>query len=144
VPRSYPNAHPPYWDNPYGYGAWGNLTNKTITKCGAENLGVAALANNQLSGYSYDAAGNMANDGLGHAFTYDGEGRISQINSGAVQYTYDPEMGRVRKDITGQPSTESTNGKSFCGLSSLTDAKLFYSRYQSRACGLPAHTWFPV
>ncbi|HEY1528422.1 MAG TPA: RHS repeat-associated core domain-containing protein [Candidatus Angelobacter sp.] len=48
----------------------------------------------------------MTNDGLGHAFTYDGEGRISQINSGAVQYTYDPEMGRVRKDVSGQPSTE--------------------------------------
>jgi RHS repeat-associated protein len=100
------NGRTEYWGNSYSYDAWGNLTNKTITKCGAENLSVAALVNNQLSGYSYDAAGNMTNDGLGHAFTYDGEGRISQINSGAVQYTYDPEMGRVRKDVSGQPSTE--------------------------------------
>jgi hypothetical protein len=32
--------------------AWGNLLQKTVTKCSAENLSVTALANNQLSGYS--------------------------------------------------------------------------------------------
>jgi hypothetical protein len=62
MPRSYPNAHPPYWGNPYGYGAWGNLLNKSVTKCSAENFSVAALANNRLSGYGYDAAGNMTID----------------------------------------------------------------------------------
>jgi RHS repeat-associated protein len=95
-----------YWGNTYGYDAWGNLQNKTVTKCSAELLSAPALANNRLSGYSYDAAGNMTNDGLGHSFTYDAESRIAQVNSGAAQYTYDGAMGRVRKDVTGQPSTE--------------------------------------
>jgi RHS repeat-associated protein len=100
------NGKTEYWGNSYTYDAWGNLTNKTVTKCGAENLSAPALTNNRLSGYSYDATGNMTNDGQGHAFTYDGEGRITSLNSGSVQYTYDPEMGRVRKDISGQASTE--------------------------------------
>jgi uncharacterized protein RhaS with RHS repeats len=77
-----------------------------VTKCGAENLSVTAFANNRLSGYSYDAAGNMTNDGVGHSFTYDAESRIAQINSGAVHYIYDAAMGRVRRDVSGQPSTE--------------------------------------
>jgi RHS repeat-associated protein len=100
------NGKTEYWGNTYGYDAWGNLLAKTVTKCGAENLSVTAFANNRLSGYSYDAAGNMTNDGLGHSLTYDAESRITQINSGAVQYTYDPAIGRVRKDVSGQPSTE--------------------------------------
>ena len=53
------NAKTKYWGNSYGYDAWGNVLNKTITKCGAENLHVTALANNQINGYGYDAAGNM-------------------------------------------------------------------------------------
>src|SRR5262249_6583162 len=95
-----------YWGNNYGYDAWANLLSKTVTKCLAEPLSAIALPNNRLSGYSYDPAGNMTNDGLGHSMTFDAENRISQVNSGAVQYTYDPVMGRVRKDVTGQPSTE--------------------------------------
>jgi RHS repeat-associated protein len=96
--------------NSYGYDAWGNLLTKTVTKCGAENMSLTADGHNWLhaagTDYQYDAAGNMSNDGLGHSLTYDAESRISQINGGAVQYTYDPEMGRVRKDVSGQPSTE--------------------------------------
>jgi len=48
-----------FWGNVYGYDAWGNLVSKDVTKCSAEALDVTALANNQLSGYGYDAAGNM-------------------------------------------------------------------------------------
>jgi hypothetical protein len=62
--------------------------------------------NNRLSGYSYDAAGNMTNDGLGHAYTFDAESRIAQVNSGAVNYVYDGDGNRVRKDVSGQASTE--------------------------------------
>ena len=63
------NGKTEYWGNSYGYDAWGNLLQKSVTKCSAENFSAVALANNRLSGYSYDAAGNMTNDGLGHAFT---------------------------------------------------------------------------
>jgi RHS repeat-associated protein len=100
------NGKTEYWGNSYGYDAWGNLLQKSVTKCSAENLSVVALANNRLSGYSYDAAGNMTNDGLGHAFTFDAESRIAQVNSGAVNYTYDGDGNRVRKDVSGQASTE--------------------------------------
>jgi len=37
-----------YWGNNYGYDAWGNLLQKTITKCGAENLSVTADGHNWL------------------------------------------------------------------------------------------------
>jgi YD repeat-containing protein len=59
------NGKTEYWGNSYGYDAWGNLLQKTVTKCNAEGLSVTALANNQLSGYTYDAAGNMSWDPTG-------------------------------------------------------------------------------
>jgi hypothetical protein len=37
-----------YWGNSYGYDAWGNLLQKSITKCGAENLIVTADAHNWI------------------------------------------------------------------------------------------------
>ena len=55
-----------YWGNSYGYDAWGNLLQKSITKCGAENLIVTADAHNWIhasgTDYQYDAAGNMTFD----------------------------------------------------------------------------------
>ena len=59
-----PDGHTEYWGNNYVYDAWGNLLQKNVTKCSAENLQVTAAANNRLTGYSYDAAGNMLNDGF--------------------------------------------------------------------------------
>src|SRR5262249_8421001 len=60
--------------------------------------------------YQYDAAGNMTFNATPptQTYTYDAESRIKQISSGGVQssYTYDPVQGRVRKGVTGQPSTE--------------------------------------
>jgi hypothetical protein len=101
------NGKTEYWGNSYSYDAWGNLLSKNVTKCGAENFSVAALVNNRLSGYGYDAAGNMTNDNLGNGYTYDGASRIAQVNGSAVTYTYGPASGeRVRKDVNGQPSTQ--------------------------------------
>jgi hypothetical protein len=83
-----------------------------VTKCGAENMSLTADGHNWLhasgTDYQYDAAGNMTFNATppAQSLTYDAESRITQINSGAVQYTYDPAMGRVRKDVSGQPSTE--------------------------------------
>jgi RHS repeat-associated protein len=49
------------------------------------------------SGISYDAAGNVKTDGLGNSFTWDGAGRMSQVNSGSTAtYVYDAEGRRVR------------------------------------------------
>ncbi len=67
------NENKKYWGNSYGYDARGNLLQKSITKCGAENLIVTADAHNWIhasgTDYQYDAAGNMTFDataGLGY------------------------------------------------------------------------------
>jgi len=60
--------------------------------------------NNQIAGYSYDAAGNLLNDGV-HSYTYDDENRISTaslIGGGYETYSYDAEGRRIRK-TSGTP-----------------------------------------
>jgi len=86
--------------NNYGYDAWGNLLNKTVTKCGAENLSITALANNQLSGYTYDPAGNMTADPTdGVTLVYDAESRIATATkNGTTPPTPMTPAERVRKE----------------------------------------------
>jgi YD repeat-containing protein len=80
--------------------AWGNLLGKTVTKCSAEHLSVTALTNNQLSGYGYDAAGNMIQDvTTGNSYTYDQENRIT--GAAGYTYTYDADGNRVEKSSGG-------------------------------------------
>jgi RHS repeat-associated protein len=50
---------------------------------------------NRISGWSYDAAGNLLNDGV-HSYTFDAENKISKVDNVAA-YTYDGEGQRVRK-----------------------------------------------
>jgi RHS repeat-associated protein len=90
-----------FWGNSYGYDAWGNLLQKTVTKCGAENLSVTAAANNQLQGgYVYDAAGNMTHDATANLnYSYDQENRIT--GAGGYVYTYDDDGNRVEKSSAG-------------------------------------------
>jgi RHS repeat-associated protein len=76
---------------------------------------------NQVSGWSYDDAGNLLNDGR-NSYTYDAEGRIITLN-GAPTYVYDAEGRRVAKysggtisasyliDLAGNQVTE-LNGSS--------------------------------
>jgi RHS repeat-associated protein len=53
--------------------------------------------NNRMDGYSYDAAGNLLNDGV-HTYTYDAENRVTQVDAGATAtYIYDADGRRVRK-----------------------------------------------
>jgi RHS repeat-associated protein len=51
--------------------------------------------NNQVSGWDYDAAGNLTNDNR-NTYAYDAEGRIVSLNS-APTYAYDAEGRRVAK-----------------------------------------------
>ena len=73
---------------PTPYDAWGNLTNKAKipSACGGELLSAPALANNQLSGYGYDA-----------------ENRIATVTTpqGVFTYTYDSDGNRVKKSGGG-------------------------------------------
>jgi RHS repeat-associated protein len=93
-------GHTKFWGNSYAYDAWGNLLAKTVTKCSAENLNVTALTNNRLSGYGYDAAGNMTSDPTDQVTaTYDPENRFATATKLGVttSYTYDADGNRVEK-----------------------------------------------
>jgi len=82
------------WGEAFTIDPWGNLTNLTVTKCSAESLNVVALNNNRLSGFGYDAAGNMNSNG-GATYTYDAEGRLA--TTAGVTYTYNGDGERVKK-----------------------------------------------
>jgi RHS repeat-associated protein len=86
------NAH---WANSYTYDPWGNLTNKTPGSPAGESMNQPADTNNHLSGLTYDAAGNVINDGLGGVFVFDGENRIK--TAGSVTYLYDADGRRIQK-----------------------------------------------
>jgi RHS repeat-associated protein len=88
------------WGDTYVIDAWGNLTNKNqIAGKGGESLAMPALTNNQLSGMTYDVAGNVYNDGLGHTYVYDAESRL--ISAGGMSYFYDGDGNRVAKCTEG-------------------------------------------
>ncbi len=81
------------WGNAYILDPWGNLTNKSVTQCTAENLNEPANGNNQFTGTNrYDAAGNLIENGL---YMYDAESRLS--SAAGVSYTYDGDGRRVKK-----------------------------------------------
>ena len=90
----------------YGYDQYGNAT----CTAGSQNVVCNALsfntANNRLSGYSYDAAGNLLSDG-NCSYTYDGEERISTATclGTTTTYIYDAEGKRIAKAV-GNSVTE--------------------------------------
>src|SRR5205823_1991635 len=103
---------------------------KNVTKCSAETLNVniasdpvSGARNNRLIGYSYDAAGDMISDGS-HAYSFDAEGRITAVDNGAATYVYGAENQRLRKNVTGQPSTEYVyfGGNTIAEINDLTGA----------------------
>ncbi len=95
------NGATEYWGNSYGYDAWGNLLQKSVTKCRAENLLVTADAHNWIhasgTDYQYDAAGNMTFNATAPAqtYSYDQENRLT--GAAGYAYTYDGDGNRVRK-----------------------------------------------
>jgi RHS repeat-associated protein len=54
-------------------------------------------SDNRITGWSYDAAGNLLNDGL-HNYTFDAENRIKNVDGNAA-YTYDAEGHRIKKSV---------------------------------------------
>jgi RHS repeat-associated protein len=79
--------------------AWGNLFNRAgvsgMTGCAYESLSTTASNNNRLNTLTYDAAGNVTNDGNGNTPTYDVENRIATV--AGVTYTYDADGDRTQK-----------------------------------------------
>lgn len=95
------------FDNQTTGGAWGNLTSIGVESsayngCVQENLNVAATTSNRISGYCYDAAGNLLQQGTcpaGPPYTYT-YNAVNQITlTAGVTYSYDGDGRRVEKSI---------------------------------------------
>ncbi|HKV27310.1 MAG TPA: RHS repeat-associated core domain-containing protein [Candidatus Acidoferrales bacterium] len=85
----------------WSYDAWGNRTAQTPTKGTCGSWSVSYTTQNQVSGYTYDSAGNLLNDGQ-HTYSYDAENRITQVDGGSTAtYLYDALGHRVRKTASG-------------------------------------------
>jgi RHS repeat-associated protein len=84
-----------------GIDAWGNLTNRSgVTgKTAYEPLSVSATTQNHLTGFNYDAAGNMSQNGTPQYF-YDAENHMTSA-SGGYSYIYDGDGNRVEKCTAG-------------------------------------------
>jgi RHS repeat-associated protein len=90
------------WGNQYSIDIWANMTAKLScdgTACplrhNTDAFSASANSKNQFNTYQYDASGNMQNDQLGHAFSYDAENR--PYSAGGVTYYYDGVGERIAK-----------------------------------------------
>jgi RHS repeat-associated protein len=107
------------WSQTNGYDRYGN---RWIVLGSNQSL-YFNTSNNRITGGSYDAAGNLLNDGL-HSYTYDAENKVRKVDTVSA-YTYDGEGQRVRKlvgedrrfvyGIGGEPIAEfsGSNGSLF-------------------------------
>ena len=84
------------WGQSFGYDRYSNLLSVSVTKCSAPSLSVSVNGNNRITntGFTYDAAGNMTNDGS-YAYAYDAEERVN--SAAGVTYTFDGNGKRVKK-----------------------------------------------
>ena len=83
------------------YDRYGNRWSQTVSPGGYQQQLSVNTANNQVSGFSYDAAGNLQND-TSHSYTYDAEGNMVAVDVGSTaKYGYDASNHRVRFDLWG-------------------------------------------
>lgn len=75
-------------------GVFYNYTNTTNTNRVSSTTGPVAKT------YTYDAAGNVTNDGV-NTYGYDDRGRLVSLNSGAATYEHNGQGQRVKKDVGG-------------------------------------------
>ncbi len=87
----------------YDYDRWGNRWHQNAPQGGpAPQISFDASTNRiNSAGYTYDAAGNLTNDGF-HSYTFDAEGNVIKVDSGTTAtFTYDALNNRVRIDVPG-------------------------------------------
>lgn len=89
----------------YAYDRYGNMWHGD----GSLSLGFSG-GNNRIDGFSYDAAGNLLNDGV-HSYTYDAENRLISVDGGATSYFYDAEGHRLEKRASGTPTFDYFYGR---------------------------------
>jgi RHS repeat-associated protein len=105
----------PSWQQTYDCDRYGNRAMRNTSYLPAVNNGLTPLsvnstdysafnqATNRLSVVSnpqvvYDGAGNLTRDQIARLLAYDGENRQVNFNNGAVQYFYDGDGRRVKKN----------------------------------------------
>jgi len=98
------------WAVHWALDPFGNRTSQTATGMAASlgnlSIGIDPVTNRN-TGMTYDAAGNVLNDGLRN-YTYDGEGRMNTAMNGSVRYEYDG-AGRRVKTIVGSGENSRTS-----------------------------------
>ncbi len=89
-----PPGTPPPGPPADSYGNLTQITPNSGTQCTEGSLSVSASSStNQITGYGYDAAGNMTSEGgsIGNTYQYDAESRLTSalgITTGGVAYCY--------------------------------------------------------
>lgn len=88
----------------YSYDRWGNRWAQNAPDGGPGPSLSFNTATNQInsSGFTYDAAGNLTNDGA-NSYTYDAEGNVLQVgpNGAQAQYVYDAQNHRAESIVGG-------------------------------------------
>lgn len=80
------------WSETNAYDRYGN---RWVDLGGGNQSLYFSTSTNRINGLSYDAAGNLLNDGS-HAYTYNAENKIAKVDTVSA-YVYDGEGQRVRK-----------------------------------------------
>ncbi len=94
------------WSQSYGYDGKNNLTSITGTQSKAMSVDSATNRIVNVNGgpsYSYDAAGNVTNDGV-HSYQYDAAGRLARVDASSANeavYSYDFQNWRVKRVFAG-------------------------------------------
>lgn len=100
------------WQRRFAYDRFGNRTGMWDAVTGGnqlQNIAIAqtnSVANNRIAtvnsvSYSYEASGNLTNDGA-HSYGYDAAGRMVSVDGGVTaSYTYDANNWRVKKVAAG-------------------------------------------
>ena len=112
------NAVSPSYSRNYNYDPWGNLTGMGANGATAYTINIAmtggygggapltnrilsVVENGQTLAHTYDAAGNLTNDGE-KTYAYDAAGRMTSVNGGALgSFGYNGDGKRVKKVESG-------------------------------------------
>lgn len=94
----------------WGIDAWGNRNTQTVTAGSGPQPSFSSTTNNQITGYCYDNAGDLLDQGAcvngTQQYTYDGVGRLISPDHGNTFYIYDAEGNRVAKQVSGASTYE--------------------------------------
>jgi len=90
----------PQWGLSWSYDRFGNRLGQTVSSgAGYAVSSPVDSTTNRVMSYSYDAAGNVAGNGV--PLVYDAENRLTSYSGGTGSYSYDANGVRVAKVSNG-------------------------------------------